>query len=203
MAAYIVFIRESTRDAAELETYSQEVGATLAGHPVTVLAAYGRHEVLEGPDVEGVVIVEFPSLDEAKAWLTAPPIAKSASIVFEAPISPSSSRASESVAAGKATPTDTPIFVGVKRGPGRGFPVGKNLPGVAGGQEKSGLRPPVTAISSSGPAQVQWPSCRQSTVTRNPRRSAPSAMPWPLAIEPRTPGGSLKSPAIVAAAHNR
>ena len=72
MAAYIVFIRESTHNAAELETYSQEVGATLAGHPITVLAAYGHHEVLEGPDVEGVVIMEFPSFDEAKAWYDSP-----------------------------------------------------------------------------------------------------------------------------------
>ena len=66
MAAYAVFIRESTRDAAELATYSQKVGRTLAGHPVEVLAAYGRQEVLEGPEVEGVVILRFPSLEAAK-----------------------------------------------------------------------------------------------------------------------------------------
>jgi uncharacterized protein (DUF1330 family) len=72
MAAYVVFTRESTRDAAELDAYSQKVGATLAGHPITVLAAYGRHEVLEGPDVEGVVILEFPSFDQAKAWYDSP-----------------------------------------------------------------------------------------------------------------------------------
>lgn len=72
MAAYIVFTRESTRDAAELATYSKKVGATLAGHPVTVLAAYGRHEVLEGPEVEGVVILEFPTFEEAKAWYDSP-----------------------------------------------------------------------------------------------------------------------------------
>ncbi len=61
-----------TRDASELATYSQNVGPTLAGHPVTVLAAYGRQEVLEGPEVEGVVILEFPSFDEAKAWYDSP-----------------------------------------------------------------------------------------------------------------------------------
>ena len=72
MPAYAVFIRESTRDAAELATYSRKVGGALAGHPVTVLAAYGRHEVLEGPDVEGVVILEFPTLDAAKAWYDSP-----------------------------------------------------------------------------------------------------------------------------------
>ncbi len=72
MAAYIVFTRERTRDAAALATYSQNVGPTLSGHPVTVLAAYGRHEALEGADVEGVVILEFPTFDEAKAWYESP-----------------------------------------------------------------------------------------------------------------------------------
>lgn len=72
MSAYIVFTREATRDGAELEKYSQQVGATLGGHPVTVLAAYGRQEVLEGADVEGVVILEFPTFEDAKAWYDSP-----------------------------------------------------------------------------------------------------------------------------------
>jgi uncharacterized protein (DUF1330 family) len=72
MAAYIVFTRESTTNAAELATYSEQVGGTLAGHPVSVLAAYGRHEVIEGPEVEGVVILKFPSFAEAKTWYDNP-----------------------------------------------------------------------------------------------------------------------------------
>jgi uncharacterized protein (DUF1330 family) len=72
MATYIVFMRESTRDPAELETYSEKVGDTLTGHPVSVLAAYGRQEVIEGPDVEGVVILEFPTFEAAKAWYNSP-----------------------------------------------------------------------------------------------------------------------------------
>jgi uncharacterized protein (DUF1330 family) len=72
MAAYMVFTRESTRNAAELATYSQKVGPTLAGHPVKVLAAYGRQEVVEGPEVEGVVILEFPSFAAAKTWYDSP-----------------------------------------------------------------------------------------------------------------------------------
>ena len=39
---------------------------------MTVLAAYGRQEVLEGPDVEGVAIVEFPSFEKAKVWYESP-----------------------------------------------------------------------------------------------------------------------------------
>ena len=72
MATYIVFTRESTRDDSELATYSQQVSDTLTGHPVTVLAAYGRQEVIEGPDVEGVVILEFPTFEAAKAWYDSP-----------------------------------------------------------------------------------------------------------------------------------
>ena len=37
-----------------------------------MLAAYGRQEVLEGPEVEGVVILEFPSFDDAKTWYDSP-----------------------------------------------------------------------------------------------------------------------------------
>ena len=72
MATYVVFTRESTKDAAEMKTYSQKVGPTLAGHPIKVLAAYGKQEVLEGPPVEGVVILEFPSMKAAKAWYDSP-----------------------------------------------------------------------------------------------------------------------------------
>jgi uncharacterized protein (DUF1330 family) len=72
MAAYIVFTREKTRDPAELQTYMENVGPTLTGHPIKLLAVYGRQEVLEGAAVEGVVIVEFPTFAEAKAWYDSP-----------------------------------------------------------------------------------------------------------------------------------
>ncbi len=72
MAAYAIFIRERTNSPSELETYSKNVGDTFTGHPVSVLAACGRQEVLEGPEVEGVVVLEFPSLEAAKAWYDSP-----------------------------------------------------------------------------------------------------------------------------------
>ena len=72
MVAYIVFTREKTRDQAELDTYSQEVSASLTGHSVTTRAYYGRNEVLEGSAVEGVAILEFPTFEEAKAWYDSP-----------------------------------------------------------------------------------------------------------------------------------
>ena len=68
MSAYLVFTREKTLDEAELKIYWDKIRATFAGHQVKVLVNYGRHEVLEGDPVEGIVIAEFPSFEAAKAW---------------------------------------------------------------------------------------------------------------------------------------
>jgi uncharacterized protein (DUF1330 family) len=72
MNAYLVFIREQTIDANELEIYWSKVRATFAGHEVKLLASYGRHEDLEGSPTEGTVIAEFPSMEAAKAWYESP-----------------------------------------------------------------------------------------------------------------------------------
>ncbi|MDM4018142.1 DUF1330 domain-containing protein [Roseiconus lacunae] len=72
MAAYIVFIREKTLDKSELETYWQKAPEAMEGHPVKPLAAYGSHVTLEGPEVEGVVIAGFPTMEEARAWYDSP-----------------------------------------------------------------------------------------------------------------------------------
>lgn len=72
MSAYVVFMREKTLDQSELETYWEKVKESLEGRPLRVLAAYGRHDILEGPDVEGVVIAEFPTLQEARDWYDSP-----------------------------------------------------------------------------------------------------------------------------------
>ncbi len=72
MPAYVVFMREQTLNQTELEAYWEKVTATLQGRPFKVLAAYGKHLTLEGPDVEGVVIAEFPTLEEARDWYESP-----------------------------------------------------------------------------------------------------------------------------------
>ena len=72
MSAYLIFVREKTLDAAELEIYWREVRATFAGHEVKVLAAYGAHEDLGGTPTEGTVIAEFPGMQAAKAWYDSP-----------------------------------------------------------------------------------------------------------------------------------
>ena len=72
MSAYLIFTREKTLDEAELKIYWEKIKGTFEGHQVKVLVAYGRHEVLEGDPVEGVVIAEFQTFEAAKAWYDSP-----------------------------------------------------------------------------------------------------------------------------------
>jgi uncharacterized protein (DUF1330 family) len=73
MSAYVVFTHEKTLDQGELDVYAKEVQTTVAGHEVKMLAFYGSHEDLEGPSTEGTAILEFPSIEAAKAWYNGSP----------------------------------------------------------------------------------------------------------------------------------
>jgi uncharacterized protein (DUF1330 family) len=68
MPAYFVYICQEVFDRAELETYWRDIGQTLQGYEVKNLAAYTHFEHLEGDDVEGVALVEFPTMEVAKRW---------------------------------------------------------------------------------------------------------------------------------------
>ena len=68
MSAYVVFTRTKTIDQKELEKYWTGIKATMKDHPIEVLVAYGKHEVLEGDPIEGMVIAKFPSVKAAKDW---------------------------------------------------------------------------------------------------------------------------------------
>jgi uncharacterized protein (DUF1330 family) len=72
MPAYVILTREKTRDSSELEIYNQMAPAGFAGHPAKFLAFHGRHEVLEGSAAEDVMLAEFPSFEDAKAWHESP-----------------------------------------------------------------------------------------------------------------------------------
>ncbi len=72
MSAYIVFTRERMRDPAELDTYSPMARASLASQEVKAHVVYGKCETLEGAPIEGAVIIEFPTMEAAKAWYDSP-----------------------------------------------------------------------------------------------------------------------------------
>jgi len=44
----------------------------MGGKPGTPHGGYGRAGGIGGPAVEGVVVVSFPTIDEAKAWYNSP-----------------------------------------------------------------------------------------------------------------------------------
>jgi uncharacterized protein (DUF1330 family) len=72
MSAYMVFTRDKILDENEMAAYRKDVRATFDGHEVKILAVYGSHEDLEGASNDGTVILEFPSMEAAKAWYNGP-----------------------------------------------------------------------------------------------------------------------------------
>jgi uncharacterized protein (DUF1330 family) len=72
MAAYIVFTRIRTRDAGQLGLYLKQAAGFLAGDSMKWLARFGACEVKEGPGIESVGILEFPTVQEARAWYGSP-----------------------------------------------------------------------------------------------------------------------------------
>jgi uncharacterized protein (DUF1330 family) len=67
MTAYIVYVRDRITDASEFKRYQELAPAASAGHPAKPLAFYGEVQTLEGPAVDGAVIVEFSTMAGAKA----------------------------------------------------------------------------------------------------------------------------------------
>jgi uncharacterized protein (DUF1330 family) len=68
MSAYVVFTRTRTLDQRELEQYRAGIRETMKGHPIEVLVAEGKHEVLDGDPIEGIVMARFPDTKAAKDW---------------------------------------------------------------------------------------------------------------------------------------
>lgn len=72
MSAYVVFVRDRINDPEEMKTYAQMAPLARPGHDMKSLAFYGPIKTLEGPTVDGSVIIEFPSMEAAQAWYNSP-----------------------------------------------------------------------------------------------------------------------------------
>lgn len=72
MAAYAIFIRDRMKDPEEFAIYGQKGRAARGDHPLKPLAYYGAHETWEGEPADGVVVLEFPTLEAARAWYRSP-----------------------------------------------------------------------------------------------------------------------------------
>lgn len=67
MTAYVIVIRDKTKDAAKLESYNASSRAA-AAPDLELLAGRGELQVLEGPHPESVVILRFPNTAAARNW---------------------------------------------------------------------------------------------------------------------------------------
>jgi uncharacterized protein (DUF1330 family) len=68
MAAYVI-VEVSITDEEQYEKYKPLAAASIAAHGGTYRARGGAVESLEGPPVEGrVVVIEFPEVNGARDW---------------------------------------------------------------------------------------------------------------------------------------
>ena len=73
MAAYILFLREDpVRDPAAMTEYMEAGRSNRPSVPVKRLSGFGALEAIEGEAPDGLVLLEFASLDEARAWYESP-----------------------------------------------------------------------------------------------------------------------------------
>jgi uncharacterized protein (DUF1330 family) len=73
MPAYVIFIRESPiHNPAAMEEYAKASRANPPDPKLTVKALYGQLEALEGKCPDGVVVLEFPTFEDAKTWYYGP-----------------------------------------------------------------------------------------------------------------------------------
>lgn len=77
MAAYLIFIRNKLKDADEIAAYGQLARASMEGHSMERVVAYGELEVLEGDPAEGVIIFKFADMAAARTWFFSPEYQKS------------------------------------------------------------------------------------------------------------------------------
>ena len=69
MAAYVVFIREGEiTDPEAMAKYREGNGGSSPPVAMKVHTVYGAHEVIEGEDCDGIVILEFPDMQAARDW---------------------------------------------------------------------------------------------------------------------------------------
>ena len=71
MTAYLILFVEEIVDPAEMAEYGRKARG-IRGAKALPLIVYGAKSVMEGPDFEGVAMLSFPSMEEARAWYESP-----------------------------------------------------------------------------------------------------------------------------------
>lgn len=77
MPAYIIVYRETpVTNPAAIEEYSrrnrESAGDFQERFGIKPLVVYGKSEAPEGANPEGIVVLQFPTIEDAKAWYDSP-----------------------------------------------------------------------------------------------------------------------------------
>ena len=73
MPAYMIFMRESpVRDPADYKEYQRISRENTFKPKLTPLSVYGAIEAVEGTAPDGVIILQFPTVADAKEWSHSP-----------------------------------------------------------------------------------------------------------------------------------
>jgi uncharacterized protein (DUF1330 family) len=72
MSAYVVYVRDRITDPEEFQKYEELSAAASEGLQMKPLAFYGEVDTLEGAPVDGAVIIEFASVEEARSMYNSP-----------------------------------------------------------------------------------------------------------------------------------
>jgi uncharacterized protein (DUF1330 family) len=85
MPAYILFIREgAVKDPAKFMDYQMAMQANGPKVKMNPLIVYGAQTQLEGAPADGVVLLQFDTIDDAKAWYHSPEYQAAAQHRFKA-----------------------------------------------------------------------------------------------------------------------
>ncbi len=73
MPAYLIVMRETAvRDAEAMAEYQRMARGVSGEFSITPKVIYGALESLEGSAPDGVTMLEFPTMEQAKAWYNSP-----------------------------------------------------------------------------------------------------------------------------------
>lgn len=73
MPAYMIFIREEpVRDPEAMAEYRRIGAQNVGDFKMKPLVVYGPTEAVEGKAPDGVVVLEFPTVEDAKKWYNSP-----------------------------------------------------------------------------------------------------------------------------------
>jgi uncharacterized protein (DUF1330 family) len=68
MTGHVIFFVEDISDPEQLKKYQKAAHPTIGDFGGKVTIAYGRQEIVEGGELKGVVMVEFPTFEAAQQW---------------------------------------------------------------------------------------------------------------------------------------